>query len=148
MYVDKLFEFGDGVTAVATSGAITPMVGSIDKGAALNDLGAGEQLFVVFQVDTAVDSAGHGASLTFQIIDDDNAALSSGAVLAETAAIAQASLVAGYQIALALPQGSTQRYLGAAVKATGESTTSGTISAFLTKTVPFNVNYPTGFTVL
>lgn len=147
MYVDKLFEFGDGVTAVGTSGAITPMVGSVDKGAALNDLGAGEELFVVFQVDTAVISAGYGASVTFQVIDDDNATLSSGAVLVESGAIAEALLVAGYQWSCRLPS-TTQRYIGAAIKPSGENTTGGTISAFLTKDVPKNTNYPTGFTVL
>lgn len=82
------------------------------------DLGAverqrGEPIYAVFTVDTTVTSAG-SATVTFNVVTDDNAALSSATTVVASAAIPKATLVAGYQIVMALPPGTAlERYLGA-----------------------------------
>ena len=144
MYQDALATFASGQSAVSSDGVITPGAYSYDKGAALNDLGVGEPLFVVFTITEVLVG---GTTITFSIVDDDNAALSSPAVLAEFTA-ALATFAEGYQFALALPQGSTQRYLGVGIKPVGANVTDGNFSAFLTHDVPKNINYPAGSTIV
>lgn len=77
----------------------------------------------------AVTSA--GASTTdFQLISADDAALTSNVtVLQTTGAIGKASLVAGYQVRLALPPGITQRYLGLQYVVAVATQTAGKITA-------------------
>jgi hypothetical protein len=72
----------------------------------------GEPIHFVWHVDTAATAAG-AATVTFQIVTDTVANLASPTVVAATAAIGKATLVAGYTIALPLPPNiSLERYLG------------------------------------
>jgi hypothetical protein len=100
--------------------------------AVVKDLGRGAPVEVVVQVTTAFTSSG-SATVQAQLVMADDAALTSNlVVLDETAAIAVATLVAGYQFRLrAVPQGITKRYLGVRYVIGTATTTAGKCTAFL-----------------
>lgn len=68
-----------------------------------------------------------GTSVTLQIVESDNANLSSPVVVTQSAAVPIASLKAGYQFKVALVPGITKRYLGANYVIVG-TTTDGEIT--------------------
>lgn len=114
---------GDAITSTAVSSD------TIDLSVA-KDIGEGKSVYMVFTVTTAMDSAADGASLVVSAIIDDDAALGSPTTLVSSGTIAEATLVAGYQIVLKLPPviGSLGlRYLGANYTVSGENFTSGNI---------------------
>lgn len=134
---------------VSTAQAVTTTAVSTDKIDLLQarEIGEGADLFFVFTVGTAF--AG-GTSITFQIVTDNNDALSSPTVIAATAAIVTASLTAAAQFVVPIPPQVAslgERYLGA------QYTVSGTYSAgTVTADVVHNIQdgkkfYPSGFTV-
>lgn len=78
------------------------------------DVGAGQDLYLAIGITTAVTSAG-AATLQFDFVTATDSALTAGVVqLFATAAIAKASLVAGYLFGIfVLPRGNTyKRYCG------------------------------------
>ena len=143
MILDERTEFADAL-ALNTGGAATYLLGDvIDLWANTpatgqnRDIGLDEELFFVATVDTTATSGG-AATLTLQLITDDNSAMASPAVIFTTNAIAVATLVAGYRIcAVALPiEGITyERYLGIQQITGTAAFTAGKINAFLTKDV-------------
>lgn len=143
MIVSKRDEFADSQavtdTALSTS--------YIDLGASptLQDIGNGKPLFLVIQVDTAFTRAAGDLTITWTLESDSAAALNvSATVHATTAAIAKASLVAGYKTVLALPPGRVyERYLR--VRETASAAfDAGAYSAFLTSEPQNWVAYPAG----
>lgn len=74
-------------------------------------------------------------SVQIQVEQSANSDGSSGTVLLQTAAIAVASLIAGYKFALgSLPAGMTQRYLVLNAVVAGSNATAGKLTAYLTGT--------------
>lgn len=138
MILDERNEFCD-ATALNTGAAGSYLVGDvIDLGATSSDIGNGEPMYLVIQVDTAAASAG-AATGQFHLCSDAQAAIAvdgSATYHFSTSAIPVASLVAGYRVAVvALPHGTYERYLGV-VQTTGTAAfTAGNISAFLTHDV-------------
>jgi hypothetical protein len=107
-----------------------PLLGSGTGGP--HDAGLGTTPEVVAQVTTAVDSAGGAATVQAKLIHSDNEDLSSATVLQEGIAIAEATLVKGYQFRFSkIPPGTTKRYLGVSFVTAGEAVTVGKVSAFL-----------------
>lgn len=135
MILDERNEFCD-ATALNTGAAGSYLVGDvIDLGATSSDIGNGEPMYLVIQVDTAAASAG-AATGQFHLCSDAQAAIAvdgSATYHFSTSAIPVASLVAGYRVAVvALPHGTYERYLGV-VQTTGTAAfTAGKINAFLT----------------
>lgn len=135
MILDERNEFCD-ATALNTGAAGSYLVGDvIDLGATSSDIGNGEPMYLVIQVDTAAASAG-AATGQFHLCSDAQAAIAvdgSATYHFSTSAIPVASLVAGYSVAVvALPHGTYERYLGV-VQTTGTAAfTAGKINAFLT----------------
>lgn len=135
MILDERNEFCD-ATALNTGVAGSYLVGDvIDLGATSSDIGNGEPMYLVIQVDTAAASAG-AATGQFHLCSDAQAAIAvdgSATYHFSTSAIPVASLVAGYRVAVvALPHGTYERYLGV-VQTTGTAAfTAGKINAFLT----------------
>lgn len=136
MILDELNEFADAV-ALNTGVAGDYLVGDvIDLGAAptLQDVGLGEDLYVVVQIDTTATSGG-AATGAFSLASDSTANLATSPTKHVTsAAHPVASLVAGFTaLAVKLPAGSYERYLGI-IQTTGTAAfTAGKINAFLTK---------------
>jgi hypothetical protein len=136
MILDSRNEFAD-ATALSTSGTGLQLVGNvIDTGSAARDLGEGEDLYLVIQVDTAVTSAG-AATVDFQLASDATASIAtdgSATVHLSTGDIGKASLVAGYQKAICLAKGATyERYVGLLANVGTAALTAGKVNAFLTR---------------
>jgi len=97
------------------------------------DLGAGEQLYAIFVIDAAVTSANSTATVKFEIIDEADTTLDvSSVVICSTAALIVTRLTVGKIIVLPIPYGLiTQQYIGAKYTIGTETTTAGTVSAFI-----------------
>jgi hypothetical protein len=138
MILDKLGEFAD-ATALDTAGTGRVLVGNVIDLSVARDIGNGEPMWLVIQVDTAVLSGG-AATVSFELASDAQAAIAVDA--SETthfasAAIPKATLVAGYQIAIPLPgeNPAYERYLGIIQNVGTAALTAGKINAFLTHDV-------------
>lgn len=151
MYVDKQEEFSDSqavtVTAISTNVIdLTQGYGSLTT----IDIGTGEEMYLVIQVDVAAAAAG-AATVTFTLESDSTADLAtSPSVHWQSQAIGKATLVAGYEVArVKLPPGPPEyeRYLGVRYTIGTGPLTAGSFSAFLTKDIQKNQAYPTGFSV-
>lgn len=147
MILDERNEFCD-ATALNTGGAGSYLLGDvIDLGSTptTSDIGAGEDLWLVIQVDTTATSGG-AATGRFILASDAAAAIAtdgSASVHFDSGAIAVATLVAGYTIAaVRLPQGTYERYLGILQTTAVAAFTAGKINAFLTKNAPKWIAYP------
>jgi hypothetical protein len=137
LLLDDRLEFCD-ATLLNTGGADTYLLGDqVDLGAAVRDVGAGEDLYLVLQVDTTATSGG-SATGQFHLVSDDTASIATNGTATShfsTPAFTVASMTAGTVLAIvALPQGrSYERFLGI-LQTTGTAAfTAGRINAFLTK---------------
>jgi hypothetical protein len=90
---------------------------------------------------TITESFATATSVTFSLESDDNTSLSSATVHYTSAAIAIATLVAGYSFSVQVPPGQYQRYVGARYTIGGSSATAGKITALLTDGVPLHNAY-------
>jgi hypothetical protein len=133
MILDNFLEFADAAAiALNTTNAIAPNTDVIDLGASqtLKDIGNGEPLYLVIQVDTAFGGAGN---VTFDLVSDSTANLATSKTThLTTGAIAYTAYTAGRTFIYPLPVEQTyERYLGLWETASG-NLTSGKINAFLT----------------
>lgn len=143
MILDERTEFCDAVAA-NTGGAASYLLGDVlDTGIAgsstqPNDLGVGDALWLVIQVDTTFTSGGAG-TYQFHLASDAAAAIAVDGTASyhfSTGAIPVATLVAGYVIAAVhLPRGTYERYLGILQTTAVAAATAGKINAFLTNDV-------------
>ena len=106
MIMDERLEFAD-ATALDTSGTDTDLIGDvIDLGSTTSDIGNGQPIYLVIQVDTTVTSAG-AATVAFKLASDAQAAIAtdgSATIHYSSDAVAKATLVAGYTVVVvALP---------------------------------------------
>ena len=132
MILDERTEFCDATSAILAIG--NAIIGDVvDLGATptLRDIGNGQQLYWVIQVDTTF--VGATSTTTFELSSDSAAALTtSRTVHASTGAIAVATLVAGYTIIIPVPWGVTyERYLGVWETVATANVTAGKINSFL-----------------
>jgi len=143
MITDKLLR-------VSTDQALTTTAVSTDTIdlSVARDIGEGQDLYMNFAVTTAL--AG-GTSVKFEVIQADNAALSSGVeVIGSSDAVVTASLVAGYNTAVRInPQiGSKgKRYLGARYTISGTYTSGNVTADIVTDIQDGKKFYASGFTV-
>jgi hypothetical protein len=135
MILDERTEFCDAV-ALNTGGAGSYLLGDvIDLGEA-KDLGNSDPLYLVVQVDTTATSGGSATGL-FSLVTDDNASLSSPAVLVSSKAWAVADMTAGTTLMVVqLPMEGTayERYLGIQQTTGVAAFTAGKVNAFITHT--------------
>ena len=140
MIMDELLEFCD-ATALDTSGTDTDLVGDVvDLGSAPTnpvELGNGQPVYLVIQVDTAVTSGG-SATVQFHLATDAAAAIATNGTATyhwSSGAIGKATLVAGYELVVPVPIGADapyERYLGILTTTGTAAVTAGKINAFLT----------------
>jgi hypothetical protein len=135
MIFDERTEFAD-ATALSTSGTGRQLVGDVIDTSITRDLGDGEDLYLVIQVDTAVTSAG-AATVDFELSSDASASIAtdgSATVHSSTGAIGKATLVAGYKHVMALPRGALyEQFVGIVANVGTAALTAGKVNAFLTK---------------
>lgn len=134
MIIDRegLFSDAQAVTATAISSNV------VDLGATptTRDIGHGEPIYLVVQTETAATDAGSDATLTITLESDSTADLatsptthySSGAL-----AFAAFSPAGTRLVAVALPEGDYERYLGVRYTVADGPLTAGAFDAFLTK---------------
>ena len=146
MITDKLLRVSEdqAVTATAVS------TNTIDLSQA-RDIGEGRDLFVVFTVTEVFATL---TSLTFQVVTDDNASLSSPTVIAATGAITLAGggLAAGKQHVVRIPPqigGKGERYIGAQYTVGGSNATTGKVTTDIVLDIQDGKKfYASGFSVL
>ena len=143
MLVDGQLEFSDAQAVTATANSTNV----IDLGLAGQDIGTGENLYVVVQVETAMTDAGSDSTVAVTLIDDDNAALSSAATVQTLGTFAAVSGAGTAIIARVQPGAITQRYVGLAFTVAGGDLTTGSFDAFLTMNIDKFKAYPKGYTI-
>ncbi len=148
MITDALLKLSD--AQVVTASAVS--TNTVDLGTA-RDIGAGEDVEVVFTVDEAALASG-AATVEFQVVGSAAANLGSAVVLGSSGAIAKASLTLGAQVVVQInPQDIVPlgyRYLGASyVVATGPLT-AGKFTSHVLINAPQGKQkaYASGFSVL
>jgi hypothetical protein len=147
MILDERNEFAD-ATALSTAATGRALVGDVmDLGSTSSDIGNGQPLYLVVQVDTAVTSDG-SATVSFELVSDAQESIAvngTATVHFATGAIPKATLVGGYvAAAVALPMGSYERYLGVIANVGTAALTAGNVNAFLTTDVAKWVALPDG----
>ena len=132
MILDSRLEFADGEDLSQSAGTHLA-TNQIDMDV-VRDIGAGRQAYLVIQIDVTV--SGSSSTVNFRLRSDSTAAVHATTSTAhlETGAIAEAVLVAGHQISIALPaEGNTyEQFLGVQAIVAVATTTAGTYSAFIT----------------
>lgn len=143
--MDSRAEFCD-ATALNTGAAGTYLIGNVMDASVARDLGNGRPVYLVISVDTAVTSAG-AATVQFILASDAQAAITVDGTETRhwtSFAIPKATLVAGYQLVLALPAEfpAYERFLGV-LQVTGVAAlTAGKVNAYLTLDPPVQKSYP------
>lgn len=136
MILDELNEFAD-AASLSTAATGRQLVGDQIPLSVARDIGAGEPVFLVISVDTAIQSTG-SATVAFELVSDDSASISTtgGATLHySTGDIAVGSLTAGYQRVVALPQElpAYETFLGLIANVGSVALSAGKVNAFLTR---------------
>jgi len=139
MFIDESLEMADNA-AVADS-ASDALIGTAKQIRAVTgdnatvDFSAGEPLYVVIEVTTAVAAV---TNYEFKLwTDADSGVIAGGTQLWSSGAQAVANYPAGKRFIINLPEGSYEEYLGVSGAASGADTTgaTGNINAFITKDV-------------
>lgn len=112
MTTDAFLELSDNQDLSSATTGTNLSTNTIDLGVAGRDIGNDAQdLTVLINIDTAI--AGTSSTIDFRLVTSANANLSSDTTIASSGAIAEATLVAGYQVRLKIPQYATMlRYIG------------------------------------
>ena len=134
MIIDSRLEFADAADLSQSAG--TYLSTNVVDTSVARDMGNGQPLYLIIQIDETVTSGG-SATVQFRLRSDNAAAIhattSTGHI--DTGAIGKADLVAGYTLVLPLPpEGSNayERFIGVQAIVAAATTTAGTYSAFLT----------------
>jgi len=134
MIIDKQLEFSDAQALTATAESTNKLDTTV-LGDAINELR------LVIQVSTTLDSAGDAATLDVTLQTDTVENFASPTTIATIAQIAEATLVAGYRICnIRLPAEVAERYLRVYYTVGTENFTSGNVDAFLTMDAQTNEN--------
>ncbi|WCE04429.1 Bbp16 family capsid cement protein [Pseudoxanthomonas sp. JBR18] len=140
MFLDAKNEFSTAQT-IATA-VSTNVIDLTPLKAAARDVGVGQPVYLVLTTPTTL--AGTSPTVTVAIQTDDNAAFSSPAVLATSAALIPAAFAAG-PVVIPLPSGA-EKYLRLSYT-TGGTVSAGTITAGLTLDPQRWKSYPRNYTV-
>lgn len=137
MILDERLEFADAL-AIPTATGRALLGDVIDLGSIGRDIGAGDGLWLVIQITTAVTSAG-AATVRFELVSDAQAAIAvdgTATLHAATGDLGKAVLVVGYNAyAGKVPRGAGagyERYLGVITAPGVAALTAGAANAFLT----------------
>jgi hypothetical protein len=159
MYVDTQLEFSNAqaVTSTAISTNVVDLLTTKDAaGTAISpnttvDIGAGEDVYLVIQTQTAATDTSSDATLTITLESDTVVGLSSSpTVHYSTGALAFATFspVGTRLVTLKLPLGQYKRYLGVRYTVASGPLTAGAFDAFLTTDATgLNRPYASGFSV-
>lgn len=150
MYVDKQAEFSDNqaVTATAISTNVYDLfpVGNAVNSNAVRDIGVGEDVYLVVQVDAAATAAG-AATVTVTLESSTTADLAtSPTVHFASATYALAALTGSKTLfAMKLPADAYKRYIGVRYTVATGPLTAGSFSAFFAKDIQAFRAYTKGY---
>lgn len=136
MILDERTEFCD-ATALNTGAAGSYLIGDVVDLGVARDLGGDMATYLMITVDTTATSGG-SATGQFNLVTDDNASLTSPAVVVSSKAWAVADMTAGKTLlAVQLPMEGTayERYIGIQQVTGTAAFTAGKVNAFLTTDV-------------
>ena len=154
MLLDEYNEFADATSVTGNAG--TALIGDvINLKAAGLDVGNGEPIYVVVNVDTEIITGGNAGTIQFFVASDAQAAIatdgsatihaSSPSIVTDGTDANGALCKAGaYPIFAALPIGSYEQYLGILCTIGTTAVTAGKINAFLTRDPKSWKAYPDG----
>jgi hypothetical protein len=145
MILDEKLELCDAVSVALTAGATPQNVGAIIDFDAARELGNGEPLYLVINVDTSIITGGAAGTIAFRLVSDSTDTIAtdgseslhwqSDTFVTDDAALND--LDAGDTVAVVpLPLGASkeyERYLALQVVVLTTDTTAGKINAFITK---------------
>lgn len=141
MILDKTLMFSE-LQALTTT---APSTNIVDLGS-VRDIGQGEELWLTVRVGTAAASTG-SSTVTIALQTDTASGFGTAVTLAQTAAIAKASLTANTEVwKIPLPEG-VQRYLRLNYTVATADLTAGTFDAFLSLDRRQNSYYASGVPV-
>lgn len=142
MDAELLFSEAQAITAAADSTNV------VDLGVA-RDIGVGEELYIMVLVTTTLDDAGDDSTLTVSLVTDDNAALSSDAVVQELVTIPATTAAGTVYFFRLTPEilEAYQRYIGLAYTLSGGNLSAGAITAGIVKDIQKYKDYASGFTI-
>lgn len=134
MIIDSTLLFSDGqaITADAASTSIVDLGATGTPyghlGALIRDVGKGQAIPLLI---TVTETFNNLTSMQILIQTDDNSSFSSATTVAETPAIPQASLVAGYQVPFpnVIAEGVKERYVRIYYDITGAAPSTGKVTA-------------------
>lgn len=107
--------------AQAFTGAATVSTNSYQKQTVAQDLSIGRRMALLLQV---IVAAGAGSTHTMEVIQADDAALTTNVNVLGTLSLLAAALLVGKEFEIPIPQGSlTRQYIGFRNTATGGTTT-------------------------
>jgi len=140
MYVDKQAEFSDAqaVTATAISTNVMDLISNSSGKNPLRDIGTVQDVYLVVSTLAAATDASSDATLTVTLESDSTVDLATSATVHfSTAALAFAAFspAGTVLVAIKLPAGSYERYLGVRYTVAAGPLTAGTFDAFLTTDV-------------
>lgn len=117
------------------------------------DLGIGSEMWLEVLVLAAVTAAGGAATVNFELVTDNTAAITTKNVLAASGAISKATLTLGYKFRVQLPAADPAkanpylRYIAVDYLIATNNLTLGTFGAYLVKNVQESDLYQGGFAV-
>tara|TARA_R100000656_G_C3931733_1_gene124961 strand:+ start:40 stop:471 length:432 start_codon:yes stop_codon:yes gene_type:complete len=142
MYLDAQNLFDDNAAHLTTEASTN----LIDLGAARN-IGVGEDIYFVIQVDTAFTDGSSNSTMTITLETDDNASFSS-ATTAQTVGTFAALAAAGTRLVAKLqPEQINERFLRVKYTVASGDLSTGKFTAFLTKDLQAYTSYPDGITI-
>lgn len=152
MYVDKQLELSDAqaVTATAISTNVIDLISNSSGKNILRDIGTGQDVYLFVQTLAAATDASSDATLTVTLESDSTVDLAtSPTVHFTTGALSFAAFSpAGTQlVAVKLPAGNYERYLGVRFTVAAGPLTAGTFDAFITTDVAQFRAYAKNYTV-
>jgi hypothetical protein len=146
----EVFSDAQAVTSTAISTNVIDL-NPVGGPNALQDIGQGEDVYLIVRTVTAATDSGSDATLTVSLESDSTANLATSATVHfSTGALAFAAFSpAGTQlVAIKLPAGDYERYLGVRYTVASGPLTAGAFDAFLVKDADFRKYYASGFSVL
>lgn len=143
MYLDKqlLFSEAQNVFSAGVTVTSTNVIDLIKTG---QDIGVGEELFIVVQVTTAFVG---GTSITFNLVTDDNSGISSAALVNTLGVLTIAQLAINTEWHFRIPPVlavAMERYAAINYVSTGTST-AGAVTTGIVKDIQRWKSYPSNF---
>lgn len=142
MYIDAHNLFDDAAAHLTTEASTN----LIDLGA-IRNMGVGEDIYFVIQVDTAFTDGSSNSTMAITLETDDNASFSS-ATTAQTIGTFAALTAAGTRLVAKLqPDAINERYLRVKYTVANGDLTTGAFTAFLTNNIQAYTSYADGITI-